>query len=142
MKKGLIYLLAILVLFYGAYAELTIEGVDYLLWYNVNTPVATPPFPDPDFHFNNWVLTPTFVSIPATINVVSSLNVNSFLPPENISFQMTSTLLINVNIPNIKIVVSNGNFKFPADVTKEIQVEMIDKNGKILKSNKINLIVT
>ena len=36
---------------------------------------------------------------------------------------------------------TTGGFTFPAVNTKEIQVEMKNKNGTILKSNKINLIV-
>lgn len=122
--------------------HLTIEGIDLMLWYNINTPSAVPPFPEPEFHNNRWVLTQRLTTIPSNINPKCSIDENSFLPPVNKTFQMNSTLFININITNINIITTNCRFSFDAVTTKEIQVEMQNKNGTILKSNKINLIVT
>lgn len=121
--------------------HLTIEGVELMLWYNINTPSAVPPFPEEEFHNNRWVLTSRFTTNPANINPRCSIFENSFLPPINKEFQMTSTLFININITNISFSTNTGRFIFNAENTKEIQVEMQNKNGTILKSNKINLIV-
>lgn len=46
------------------------------------------------------------------------------------------------NETNIKSKITNGYFIFNAIETKEIQVEILNKNGSVLKSNKIKLIVT
>lgn len=119
--------------------HLEIQGITYMLWYNINTDVSVPPYPFPEFHYNQWVLTDIFVNMPATIFVRSSKTGDDFYPPLNTSFQMTSTLLIDINITNITQITNVGGFNFPAVQTKEIQVEMQNKNGTILKSNKIQL---
>jgi hypothetical protein len=119
-----------------------IMGEEYMIWFNVNNIVDAPPFANPSFFFNQWVLTDRYVTIPTTIFVRSNNESTDFLPPSGVSWNMTSTLLINVNIENIERLVNTGRFTFPAVETKEIQVKVKSKSGLILTSNKINLIVT
>lgn len=119
-----------------------IMGEEYMIWFNVDKIVDVPPFMSPNFFFNKWVMTDRYVTIPSTIFVWSSSDVGGFLPPSNISWNMTSTLLINVNIENIAYTVNKYSFSFEAVETKEIQIQMKTKDGIVLTSNKINLIVT
>lgn len=121
---------------------------DYIIYYNKIETQNHPPLENTNtnLYINNYVLT-------KGIYVTEAGGGSRWLPNSGVfSFANSEVLQLtkwkfvdnNFAIINIESIVKKsftGGFKFPALNSKEIQVEMQNKNGTILKSNKINLIV-
>lgn len=92
---------------------------------------------------NRWVFSlADFINYTIIEFDLAYLYTENNYPISNLKWIPRPTDLLTIYPLNSITNTTAGGFKFPAVNSKEIQVEMQNKNGTILKSNKINLIVT
>lgn len=114
---------------------------NFYIYYNIDNNLTSEVNNNSEFFINKWVVTTEINNIPS--NNVLSYNINYNFYPLNTNWVNVGYDNDGESLQPINLILNTttGGFTFPAVNTKEIQVEMQNNNGTILKSNKINLIV-